>query len=146
MPDKHEPDRDRYDALCRAIAPSMKGLATRLTGSSSAAEDVFQEAALRVWRRRPDLGAVRDVRAYFARAVTNLSFDMHRSRRRERQAGSARLQSAGATGPDAHAGLPDGQRNHGEVGVAVRDEPRGHRRGAVQQAHLNARVPTPKGP
>ena len=72
-----------YEGLCRSLEQPMKALAARLTGSPSAAEDIFQEAVLRVWQELP---RVTNVRAYFARVVTNLSFGDWRSRQRERVA------------------------------------------------------------
>ena len=76
-------DRRGFDEMCRMLAPRMTSLAKKLTGSSATAEDVFQEAALRVWKRMPDLDPAIDLRAYLARVVTNLCADARRRRGRE---------------------------------------------------------------
>jgi RNA polymerase sigma factor (sigma-70 family) len=90
----------------------MKALATRLTGSASVAEDVFQEAALRVWRWKLGAGAADNLRAYFARAVTNLSFDTRRRRQNARATDAQKLALA-SSGHDGPAqGLPDGLEHH----------------------------------
>jgi RNA polymerase sigma-70 factor (ECF subfamily) len=62
----------------------MKALAARLTGSLAAAEDVFQEAAVRIWRQLPQLREGVNLSAYFARVVTNLSMDSRRLRGRQK--------------------------------------------------------------
>jgi len=80
---KHAWDARTYEALCLDIAPRMKALAARLTDSAGAAEDVFQEAVLRVWQQLPRLKNSSNLRGYFARVVANLSMDTHRRRRRE---------------------------------------------------------------
>jgi RNA polymerase sigma factor (sigma-70 family) len=70
-----------YEKLCRSLEPRMKALAARLTGSASDAEEVFQEAVLRVWEQLP---GVTNVGGYFVRVVTNLSFAHWRTKQRER--------------------------------------------------------------
>jgi RNA polymerase sigma factor (sigma-70 family) len=76
-------DARKFEDLCFALAPRMKSLAARLTGSPAAAEDVFQEAVLRVWQRLPDLDPAVDLQSYFARVVVNLCTDSHRRKVRE---------------------------------------------------------------
>jgi len=76
-------DARKFEDLCLAIAPRMKSLAARLTGSPAAAEDVFQEAVLRVWQRLPDLDPAIDLQSYFARVVVNLCTDAYRLKARE---------------------------------------------------------------
>jgi RNA polymerase sigma-70 factor (ECF subfamily) len=64
------------------------GIAYRMLGSASDAEDVLQEACIR-WLRRPD-DAVDSVRAYLVTIVTRLCLD---------ELGSARAQRVSYTGP-----------------------------------------------
>ena len=60
----------------------FQGLAYRITGSMSDAEDIVQDAWLR-WQSR-DESAVRDAQSYIARIVTNLSLDRLRAKQKER--------------------------------------------------------------
>lgn len=64
------------------------GIAYRMLGSASDAEDVLQDACIR-WLRRPE-AAVESVRAYLVTIVTRLCLD---------QLGSARAQRVTYTGP-----------------------------------------------
>jgi RNA polymerase sigma-70 factor (ECF subfamily) len=64
------------------------GIAYRMLGSATDAEDVLQEACIR-WLRRPE-GPVESVRAYLVTIVTRLCLD---------QLGSARAQRVTYTGP-----------------------------------------------
>ena len=73
----------RFEELCLALAPRLKSLAARLTGSHLSAEDVFQEAVLRVWRKLPDLGPETNLGGYLARVVANLCVEKYRRESRE---------------------------------------------------------------
>lgn len=61
----------------------LMGLATRMTGSTAAAEDVVQEAFTRAWVQAPRWrplggGRTHGVSAWLARAVVNLTIDQGR--------------------------------------------------------------------
>jgi len=99
---KHDCDARTYEELCLSLAPRMKALVARLTGSASMAEDVFQEAVLRVWKQLPGLRDGSNLSAYFARVVTNLSMDTHRVRRRDAKALAA-LSAEQAPAPTQHS-------------------------------------------
>ena len=56
--------------------------ARQWVGSHAEAEDVFQEAFVRFWRRRE---RVRDPQAYLYRSVRNVAMNSRRSRQRRRR-------------------------------------------------------------
>lgn len=74
-------DRAAAAALTQRLTPRAYGLAFRLTGDRAAAEDIVQEAMMRLWRIAPDWqpGLAR-VSTWLYRVVTNLCID-HKRRR-----------------------------------------------------------------
>jgi RNA polymerase sigma-70 factor (ECF subfamily) len=66
-----------------ALRPRMFGVAYRMTGSVNDAEDVCQEAWLRVQRVEPS--DIENPEAFLVRAVTNLAIDRLRSAQRRRE-------------------------------------------------------------
>ncbi len=105
----------------RRVGPRGYRLALAITGDAALAEDLLQEAFVRVWRRRARLRAPEALDGYLLAAVRHLACD---HRRREETAGRAlgqvRLLAArrvdGDEGPDpervarAVARLPEAQR------------------------------------
>jgi RNA polymerase sigma-70 factor, ECF subfamily len=76
------------------------GLARRVTGNAADAEDVVQEALLRVWTHAPRWRPTAAFRTWFYRIVMNLCLD------RRRRPASAPLEEAGepvSSAPDAAA-------------------------------------------
>lgn len=75
-------DRDAARALTLRLAPRILALASRLLGDRAEAEDVTQEALLRLWRVAPDWrqGEAR-VMTWLARVARNLAIDRLRRRR-----------------------------------------------------------------
>lgn len=103
---------DPLGDLYRACAPQVFGYLLRLVRDRGAAEDLLQEAFVRVSRR---LEALRDpgaARGYVFRAATNLAIDRVRARRRRRD---ATLED----GVEPHACPPEAD---GAVAAEARDE------------------------
>lgn len=77
-------DRTAAAVLTDRLAPRAYGLALRLIGDRAEAEDIAQEAMVRLWRMAPDWepGGAK-VSTWLYRVVTNLCFD-HKRRRRGR--------------------------------------------------------------
>ncbi len=69
-------------ALVARLAPRVLSMATRMLGDPSEAEDVTQEALLRLWRQAPDWqdGSAR-VSTWVTRVALNLATDRLRRRR-----------------------------------------------------------------
>jgi RNA polymerase sigma-70 factor (ECF subfamily) len=74
------------EALFRSQRRRLWGLAYRLTGSSEDAEDVVQEAFVRLVARPPET-PVEELGPWLARVATNLGIDALRRRRRRAYAG-----------------------------------------------------------
>ena len=75
-------DTDAAKELTRRLAPRAYGVAMRMLGNAAEAEDVTQEAMLRLWRMAPDWqqGSAR-VSTWLYRVVTNLCLDIKRKGR-----------------------------------------------------------------
>jgi RNA polymerase sigma-70 factor (ECF subfamily) len=76
-------DRAAARVLTLRFTPRVLGYATRLLGDRAEAEDVAQEAMLRLWRIAPDWRAEEaQVSTWLYRVVTNLVTDRQRARAR----------------------------------------------------------------
>lgn len=90
-------------ALTLRLVPRMLGYAARLLGDRAEAEDVAQEAMLRLWRIAPDWRQDEaKVTTWLYRVVTNLSTDRLRTRQRRRL-------SALDDAPDVEDGTPSAE-------------------------------------
>lgn len=75
-------DRQAARVLTARLLPRVLGQATRMLGSRAEAEDVAQEAMLRLWRIAPDWRqGEAQVSTWLYRVVSNLCTDRLRSRR-----------------------------------------------------------------
>jgi RNA polymerase sigma-70 factor (ECF subfamily) len=93
-------DRVAFDALARRHAGSVVKLATHILGNRAEADDVAQDALLRVWTNAPRWKPVARFRTWLTRIVVNLCLD------RKRRAFWLPLESAGEVAdprPDAGA-------------------------------------------
>ena len=73
-------DVTAYEALFRALHPSLHRYAVGLTRDEASAADLVQEAFVRIWERRSTLDPERSVRALLYRSVRNLAFNAQRDR------------------------------------------------------------------
>jgi RNA polymerase sigma-70 factor, ECF subfamily len=73
-------DQPAYRTLTRRHLPAMLGLARRVLGNAADAEDVVQEAMLRVWTHAPRWQPLAAFRTWLTRVVVNLCLDRKRRR------------------------------------------------------------------
>ncbi|CAM4390410.1 sigma-70 family RNA polymerase sigma factor [Palleronia rufa] len=95
--------------LARRHAPRVLAVARRMLGDAAEAEDITQEALLRLWRIAPDWepGRAR-VSTWLYRVAANLCTDRLRARRPTETLEGANIPAA--PGGGAAAGLQEGQR------------------------------------
>ena len=72
-------DRAAFEALFRAVYADLFRYAQSLTADAAVAEDVVQEALLRLWIRRAALDPARSLRALLYVTVRNLALDQQRN-------------------------------------------------------------------
>ena len=82
-------DQGAYRTLTGRHLPAMLGLARRILGNAADAEDVVQEAMLRVWTHAPRWQPLAAFRTWLTRIVVNLGLD------RKRRAPWIALEAAG---------------------------------------------------
>ena len=82
-------DERAFREIARRHLPSMLGLARRILGNAADAEDVAQEALLRVWTHAPRWQPLALLRTWLSRVVVNLCLD------RKRKAPWVELEAAG---------------------------------------------------
>ena len=91
-------DERAFRALAGRHLPAMLGLARRILGNDAEAEDVAQEALLRVWTHAPRWQPLALFRTWLTRVVVNLCID------RKRRAPWLELEAAGEIAdPALHA-------------------------------------------
>lgn len=73
-------DRVAFDALAKRHAGSAVKLATHILGNRAEADDVAQDALLRVWTNAPRWKPVARFRTWLTRIVVNLCLDRKRRR------------------------------------------------------------------
>jgi len=71
-------DERAFRELSRRHLPAMLGLARRILGNAADAEDVAQEAMLRVWTHAPRWQPLALLRTWLSRVVVNLCLDRKR--------------------------------------------------------------------
>ncbi len=82
-------DQGAFRELSRRHVPVMLGVARRILGNAAEAEDVAQEAMLRVWTHAPRWQPLALFRTWLSRVVVNLCLD------RKRKAAWVELEAAG---------------------------------------------------
>ena len=82
-------DERAFRELARRYVPIMLGVARRILGNAAEAEDVVQEAMLRVWTHAPRWQPLALFRTWLSRVVVNLCLD------RKRKAPWVELEAAG---------------------------------------------------
>jgi RNA polymerase sigma-70 factor (ECF subfamily) len=82
-------DQRAFRELARRHVPVMLGVSRRILGNAAEAEDVVQEAMLRVWTHAPRWQPLALFRTWLSRVVVNLCLD------RKRKAPWVELEAAG---------------------------------------------------
>lgn len=99
-------DRAAARSLTLRLTPRVLGYATRLLGDRAEAEDVAQEAMLRLWRVAPDWRqGEAQVSTWLYRVVTNLVTDRLRLRQRRNASALDDAPEVADGAPGAVAGL-----------------------------------------
>ena len=97
--------------LAARLVPRVLGYAARLLGDGAEAEDVVQEAMLRLWRAAPGWRAGEaQVSTWLYRVVTNLCTDRLRARRRRPVAGLDEAPEVADAALGAEAGMMESDR------------------------------------
>lgn len=97
-----EAPADAFDALYRAQYARAVQLAHLLTGSNDVAEDIAQEAFVRM---RPKMAAIERPEAYLTTTVTNLCWNWHRTQGRARARHAAAAAATPTVADAAHEHL-----------------------------------------
>lgn len=112
-------DEPAYRILTRRHLPAMLGLARRILGNAADAEDVAQEAMLRVWTHAPRWQPLAAFRTWLTRVVVNLCLD------RKRRAPWVELETAGEIvdpAPDAGEAVETSERER-QLASAIAELP-----------------------
>lgn len=70
-----------YKRIVVALRPSLFAVARRITGNTEDAEDVVQDACLKIWHFRDRFDQYENMEAYSTTMVKNLSIDKIRGRK-----------------------------------------------------------------
>ena len=104
-------DPEAARALTARLVPRALGYATRLLGDRAEAEDVTQEAMLRLWRVARDWrSGEAQVSTWLYRVVTNLCTDLRRARVRRPGVTLEEAPEVASTGPSAVAAMIEADR------------------------------------
>jgi len=79
-------DEPSFEAFYRQTAPPLRAYVVRVIGQTAPAEDIVQDAYLRLLRAPPAIRDPGELRAYLFRIASNLIQDYWRRQRRERVA------------------------------------------------------------
>lgn len=124
-------DRAAAAALVDRLGPKLMGFTMRMTaGDSAAAEDIVQEAFLRLWARADtwDAGGTAALSTWLGRVAANLAID--RSRKSKRDAPLDAAAEPADPAPSAEARLQSGAR-HAALHAALSDLPERQRQAVV---------------
>lgn len=119
-------DEQALDALVRRYEHALFNYARKMLGRAEDAEDVFQEAFVRVYQHRTRYRAGAPFRPWLYRITTNLCRDRLRYRKRRPEVNTSGLARDGAeedflSWVPAHGGGPREAAVAGEMAVRMRD-------------------------
>jgi RNA polymerase sigma-70 factor (ECF subfamily) len=93
-------DEACFEAFYRSTAVPLRAYVVRAMGHAAPADDIVQEAYLRVLRTPPPTRDPQQLRAFVFRVASNLMVDHWRRRGRERDASERRLDEPDPVQPD----------------------------------------------
>nr|WP_221184935.1 sigma-70 family RNA polymerase sigma factor [Sphingomicrobium lutaoense] len=102
-------EREAFDRLVLPLVPRLLGIARRMLGSTSQAEDAVQNALAAVWRTRQRLEPDRPVLPYLTTVTLNKCRDQLRRRK------AARLFGLGQDAADERDEAPDPEMRVGDT-------------------------------
>ena len=93
-------DEPSFEAFYRQTAAPLRAYVVRVLGHAAAAEDIVQDAYLRLLRAPPPIRDPGELRAYLFRIASNLIHDAWRRQRRERDAFDRDASAPGTATPN----------------------------------------------
>jgi RNA polymerase sigma-70 factor (ECF subfamily) len=93
-------DESGFDRLYRQTAAPLRAYVVRVIGSAARADDIVQEAYLRLLRTPPPADDMGQLRAYLFRIASNLIHDHWRQERRERKSADLHSREPDTVSPD----------------------------------------------
>ena len=93
-------DESGFEALYHRTAAPLRAYVARVIGSAARADDIVQEAYLRLLRTRLPIDDPEQLRAYLFRIASNLINDHWRQERRERKSAEHRPRESDHVNPD----------------------------------------------
>jgi RNA polymerase sigma-70 factor (ECF subfamily) len=93
-------DESGFEVLYRRTAAPLRAYVTRVIGSATRADDIVQEAYLRLLRTPPAIDDPGQLRAYLFRIASNLIHDHWRQEQRERKSAERHSTERDTLNPD----------------------------------------------
>ena len=93
-------DESGFEALYRRTAAPLRAYVVRVIGSAARADDIVQEAFLRLLRTPPPTDDMGQLRAYLFRIASNLIHDHWRQEQRERKSADRHSSEPDTVNPD----------------------------------------------
>jgi len=93
-------DESGFEALYRRTAAPLRAYVARVIGSAARADDIVQEAYLRLLRTPPPIDDPGQLRAYLFRTASNLIHDHWRQQQRERKSSARHSNDPETVSPD----------------------------------------------
>lgn len=93
-------DEQAFTVFYHRTAAPLRAYATRVLGNATHADDIVQDAYLRLLRAAPQTADSQELRRLVYRIASNLIVDHWRTQRRDRYAASEQQREPGAADPD----------------------------------------------
>ncbi len=93
-------DESSFESFYHQTAPRLRAYVVRVIGHAAPAEDIVQDAYLRLLRAPPPIHDPDELRAYLFRIASNLIHDHWRRQRREREVSDHTTAAPNMANPD----------------------------------------------